>query len=243
MSIANNRTSGSYFDHLHRPLLSLVKHPPRRVLEIGCGTGATLSYFKNLGASFVVGVELVPEVAEIASKRQEIDLVLTGSVESLDLEFDSGFDLIVVSHVLEHLIDPWKALRRLRELLLPGGQLIGTLPNVRNVRVVLPLILTGKWKYEDFGIMDWTHLRFFSRSSLIDLLQSTGFNVDTIFPEFYSKARVANMITLGLFRNIWAFAYSFSSTATTDPQHQDSRGIAEKERTRVTFSEVSTLSK
>lgn len=224
MTIINGRvTDSGYYSQLPLPLLSLAHLPCSRVLEIGCGTGEALAYMKNHGASYVVGIELVPEIAEIAANRPEVDKLLIGSVENLRLEFDCGFDLIIASHVLEHLVDPWAVLRTLRTLLLPTGQLIGALPNVRHARTILPLLFAGRWRYEERGILDWTHLRFFTRSAILELLQSTGFTVQTIVPEFQSKARLANAATLGVFRNFLGFAYNFAAVPFDDGLSQASQ--------------------
>src|SRR5689334_13671604 len=172
MSLINTRMvdKPGYFSQLQLRLLSLARLPRPRVMEVGCGKGETLAHLKRLGASYVVGIELVPEIAEATSHRPEIDQVISGNVETLELQFAESFDLIIASHVLEHLVDPWSTLRRLRALLAPEGQLIGAIPNVRHARTALPLVLAGKWQYQDSGVLDWTHLRFFTRHTIIELL-------------------------------------------------------------------------
>jgi 2-polyprenyl-3-methyl-5-hydroxy-6-metoxy-1,4-benzoquinol methylase len=213
MTLINNRVDAGYYGNLQSQVLSLVKFPCFRALEIGCGNGQGLVYLKNRGVSYVAGVELVPEVARLAADRPEVDKIFTGNVEAVisDLESEPKFDLIMASHVLEHLIDPWSTLRSLKALLAPTGQLVGAIPNVRHVRTVLPLLLTGRWQYQDYGILDWTHLRFFTRSAIVDLLQSTGFKVDKLVAEFQRNGRAANMITFGAFRDLLALAYNFSA--------------------------------
>lgn len=214
MSIVNSRIADKpgYYGQLQLGLLSLARLPRTRVMEIGCGKGETLAYLKQQGTSYVVGVELVPEIAEATARRPEVDKVLSGNVETLDLQFPDMFDLIIASHVLEHLVDPWNTLRRLRTLLAPGGQLIGAIPNVRHARTALPLLFTGKWEYRDSGVLDWTHLRFFTRNTIVDLLETAGFRVEMLDPQFQIRARFANTATLGLFQNILADAYVFSAT-------------------------------
>jgi len=207
-------SSAIYFHELRMPLVALAKSNPEHVLEIGCAAGQTLSYFKQRGAKYVAGVEISPEIAEIARTHREVDKVIVGNIETLSLDFsEQFFDLIVAGHVIEHLVDPWATLRKLYFLLKPQGQLIGALPNVRNQSVVLPLLLNGKWQYHDSGIMDWTHLRFFSSSTIAELLVSTGFRVDAIVPEFAGpRSTRANNLTLGIFKHFLAYAYNFSAT-------------------------------
>lgn len=202
-----------YFRHLRMQLLGLANQRPKRVLEVGCGTGASLSYFKSQGAEFVAGVELVPEVAEEARARPEVDAVHIGSIEDLDLPYEVGFfNLIVAGHVLEHLINPWSVVRHLRELTAPGGQLIGSIPNVRYFRVAGGLLVSGRWRYEDEGVMDWTHMRFFTHASLLDLLDSAGYIYQRSTPEFAGRrAETIDRVTFGAFQGLLAFAYNFSA--------------------------------
>lgn len=194
-------------------LLSLVKGTPKRVLEIGCGHGQALLFLKKeRAAEFVVGVELVPDVASVARQQPDLDEVLTGDVEQIQLDFSRGyFDLIIASHVLEHVKDPWSLTRRLCALLNPNGQFIGSLPNVRNARVSVPLIVWGKFQYTQDGILDWTHTKFFTESTIYDLLQSSGLVVERMEPEFSPRPAVLNKLTLGVFRHLLCFTYNFSA--------------------------------
>jgi O-antigen biosynthesis protein len=194
-------------------LLGLIEGTPKRVLEIGCGHGQALLFAKHQrSAEFVVGVELVPEVAAVAKQNPEIDAVLVGDIESLQLDFPDGyFDLIIASHVLEHVKDPWSVAHRLGRLLSPEGQFVGSLPNIRNFGVSLPLLLLGRFRYTQEGILDWTHTKFFTKSTIDELLQSSGFEVQTIAPEFSKRAGFCNKVTVGLFKHLLCFTYNFSA--------------------------------
>lgn len=194
-------------------LLGMVGGMPKRVLEIGCGRGQALSFLKrDKRAEFVAGIELVPEVAAAARRNPDVDLVVTGDVEQIELEFPvAEFDLIIASHVLEHVKDPWSLARRLKALLNPQGQLIGSLPNFRNVRVSLPLLLFGNLRYRDEGILDWTHTKFFTKQTICQLLESSGLVVESIEPEFSARTSGLNSLTLGAFRNLLCFTYNFSA--------------------------------
>lgn len=206
-------------------LLSLAKGSPRRILEVGCGHGQSLAYFKQKrGATFTVGIEYVPEVATVARLDPNVDEVITGDIESLSLRYPPGeFDLIIAGHVLEHVKDPWAVVCKLRALLKPGGQFIGSLPNVRNFKVSLPLLMYGKWKYEKEGILDWTHTKFFTRMTIEDLLQSSGFRIERIVPEFAPKSALVNRYTLGVFRDLLGWTYNFSAFSRVDSKAQDAR--------------------
>jgi SAM-dependent methyltransferase len=206
--------NNQYYHELRMPLISLARGKPRRVLELGCAAGQTLAYFKQRGATYVAGIEISPEVAEIARQRPGVDQVLVGNIEQLELEYPAeSFDLIIAGHVLEHLVDPWAVLKRLHNLLTPGGQLIGALPNIRYHSVILPLLFRGKWQYQQTGIMDWTHLRFFAHGTIDELLRSSGFRVDAIVPESGGpRAGLINTLTLGVFQHLLSYAYNFSAT-------------------------------
>jgi SAM-dependent methyltransferase len=194
-------------------ILDLVEGTPKRVLEIGCGHGRALLFLKReRSADFVAGVELVPEVAAIARQNIALDMVVTGDIEQIQLDFPAEyFDLVIASHVLEHVKDPWTVARKLAMLLRPHGQFIGSLPNVRNARVSLPLVLFGKLQYTRDGILDWTHTKFFTESTIRDLLNSSGFVVNKIEPEFLMRAGLVNKATFGIFKHLLCFTYNFSA--------------------------------
>ena len=209
----------SYYGHLRMPLLGLIERAPKRVLEIGCGHGQALSFLKReRSAEFVVGVELVPAVADIARQNPDVDVVMTGDIEEIQLDFPAeSFDLIIASHVLEHVKDPWSVTRRLEMLLARPGQFIGSLPNIRNAKVSLPLVLFGKLQYQAEGILDWTHTKFFTKNTIGDLLDLSGFIVEKIEPEFSARAGAINTMTLGLFKHLLCFTYNFSARPANKP--------------------------
>lgn len=206
---------GLYYQELRKPLLSLVRGAPKRVLEIGCASGQTLHYLRQQGAEYVVGMECFPDAAA-AARARGVDEVIVADIEHLDWSFaPASFDLVIASHVLEHLTDPWAVLRKINRVLSPNGQLLGALPNVRHHSVMVPLLLRGRWEYQASGIMDWTHLRFFTVSTILGLLNSTGFRIDRIEPEFGRKCGIANRMTAGLFQGLLSFAYNFSAAPSS----------------------------
>jgi 2-polyprenyl-3-methyl-5-hydroxy-6-metoxy-1,4-benzoquinol methylase len=166
-----------YFNFERRDVAPLLPAHAGRVLEVGCGAGATLRWLRASGqAGHTTGIELAADAAAVA--RTRVDELLEGPLaQHLPALPKAGYDLVLCLDVLEHLVDPWEAVRGLRTLLRPGGTLIVSLPNVRNHRVVLPLLLGGRWQYRDAGIMDRTHLRFFSRQSARELLAQAGLHI------------------------------------------------------------------
>ncbi|MBE9609551.1 class I SAM-dependent methyltransferase [Chitinilyticum piscinae] len=165
-----------YYGFVRQEIIPLLPEHAPRALEVGCGNGATLAWLKASGlCREAVGVEYSQSASQIA--REHLDLVIEGNAEHIDFGSLGQFDLILCLDVLEHLQDPWLMLRRLRERLSERGVLIVSLPNVRHHSVLLPLLLGGRWHYTDAGILDRTHLRFFTRDTARDLLETSGFAI------------------------------------------------------------------
>jgi 2-polyprenyl-3-methyl-5-hydroxy-6-metoxy-1,4-benzoquinol methylase len=145
----------------------------RRVLDVGCATGAVAQVLRDRGCA-VTGIELDAQAAEQA--RPHLERLVVGSVDELDLEAELGratFDAIILGDVLEHLADPVSVLQRLTGLLAPEGEVVASIPNVAHGAVRLAL-LTGRFEYTDVGLLDRTHLRFFTRRSLEHLFEDAG---------------------------------------------------------------------
>ncbi len=168
------------------PLLPAHSDRRLRILEVGCAQGHTLEWLKKSGrCEWAAGVE---PFAQVTVPAGVIDKFFRSNIESElpDLE-PASLDLILCLDVLEHLINPWKTLERLDTLLKPGGSFIISVPNIRHYHVLIDLAFRGRFEYSTEGILDRTHLRFFTRSSAIDLAECSG-------------ARVQAVVTPGLHR-------------------------------------------
>ncbi|MCB9369045.1 MAG: glycosyltransferase [Calditrichaeota bacterium] len=167
-----------YYANARRNLAERVPKDAREVLDVGCGNGATGKLIQQLTGARVTGIEIHPEVAKVA--RQVLADVHVLDVEADELPFSQKqFDCILCGDVLEHLIDPWKALQKLVSHLKPTGCLIVSLPNVRNLGVIGQL-LEGSWNYQEYGILDSTHLRFFAKSDMEKLFASAGLRAELV---------------------------------------------------------------
>jgi 2-polyprenyl-3-methyl-5-hydroxy-6-metoxy-1,4-benzoquinol methylase len=167
-----------YFECARPELLALVPLAARRILDVGCGAGRLGEALKARQAAEVVGIEHSKTAGQ--SARSRLDQVLLGDVERMELPFAPGsFDAIVCGDVLEHLREPGRLLRRLRDWLHPAGLLIASIPNVRH-HSVLRMLLAGDWTYEPAGLLDRTHLRFFTRQAIGHLLERSGLTLTSL---------------------------------------------------------------
>jgi O-antigen biosynthesis protein len=174
---------GHYVEHLNEGLLRLIEGEPRRVLDLGCATGAFGAAIKERHPhAFVVGVEANRAAAARAATR--LDEVVVARLEDLDFErappAGGGFSHLVAADILEHLVDPWRFLIGLKACLAPGAALLASIPNVRNLGLVSRLLQDGRWEYRERGLLDVTHLRFFAYDDMREMLQQTGFAIEAM---------------------------------------------------------------
>lgn len=161
--------NANYYMFSRPEVLNLIPNHSKRVLELGCGMGAMAIDLKEKYNCEVIGIEIDSSVAEFA--KHNLDTVYSADVEDFDLSKLGTFDCIVCADVLEHLRDPWKIVKELTALLNDGGQLVISLPNIANIEIIKEL-MQADFSYRDAGLLDRTHLRFFTRKTL-----------HTLFPE------------------------------------------------------------
>lgn len=173
----------SYHDNPRPEIVERIGVEPTCLLEIGCGSGATGRLVKDRYPNCrVIGVESNAQAAEVA--RQRIDQVHASTFEALDVDaadFPKGrIDAVLLLDVLEHMYDPWRALLKLKAVLAPGARVIASIPNVRNL-VLLDQLARGSWTYEANGLLDITHIRFFTLREMTRMFSETGYRVLTTF--------------------------------------------------------------
>lgn len=175
---ASSADDGDYFGHARPEVAALVPTSARRIVDVGCGAGA-------LGASLrrrpsrpeVRGIEMVTTQAEAAARV--LDDAWNGSADD---GLPSGWptpDCLVFADVLEHLVDPWTTLRRWVDALAPGGAVVVSLPNVVHRSIATDLVVRSRFAYTDAGLLDRTHLRFFTPDSARAMLAGAGLTVQT----------------------------------------------------------------
>lgn len=164
----------AYYQNVRSEVTCFLPDVYSRVLEVGCGEGNFRSNLKETCEYW--GIEPSERAAEIATSR--LDNVLVGKFEDLAFELpDRYFDLIICNDVIEHIPDHDQLLELLRQKLHDGGVVVGSVPNVRYWKCLFSLIFKKDWLYTDQGVLDRTHLRFFTEKSLKRTLEQHRFSI------------------------------------------------------------------
>ncbi len=205
-----------YWSESRPHVADLVPSSAERVLDVGCNDGTFgAGLLARRPGREVWGIEPHDLDAQTAAGR------LTGVAQGFypeALERVPGtFDCVSFNHVLEHMVDPWEALRVTKQRLAPGGVIVGELPNVRHLPFLVDLAVRGRFDYVDSGLLDRTHLRFFTRSSAHELFDSTGYVVDTFFPVVaMGNARfpMSSRVVARVIGDLSYMAFAFRARAT-----------------------------
>jgi len=170
----------NYYNFIRTDILNLIPGGGHFILDIGCAGGILGKTLKETNkASLVWGIE-VNEVAAQEAKKN-IDRVYVLDVEKDNLVFDESvrFDYIIFADILEHLKDPWNVLRKFRACLGEHGRIICSIPNIRYYKIIRDVVL-DKWQYQQSGILDIDHLRFFTLATIKDLFGIAGYKIEKI---------------------------------------------------------------
>lgn len=204
----------SYFGNARKDISPLLPTHMGDVLEIGCGSGATLAWLKSTNRCHsTTGIELFESAA--AQAARQVDTVLCGPAEIMLHELPSAqqFDVVLCLDVLEHMVDPWAFLVHLVQRVKLGGLVISSLPNVRFIGVLGPLLVQGQWRYREDGVLDRTHLRFFTRKSALELMSTGGLEFVACrgnAPPVRTLVGRFDSMSLGLFKEFSAFQWLIS---------------------------------
>ncbi|AWH84447.1 hypothetical protein HYN59_04640 [Flavobacterium album] len=207
--------AASYYANIRHDLVRLAdrKKNSLKVLEIGAAYGETLYFLKQQGiASEVVGIDIFEDTKNTQNYKP-LDRFIFGNIEELDFpEYNGYFDLILLPDVLEHLIEPKKVLAKVNSFLAPGGEVLVSMPNIRHYSAFSKIYLKGDFGYEESGLFDYTHMRFYCRKNMVTLLDKSGFQV--VYQESSIKnykgrsvAKMINIITLGIFEEFFSVQY------------------------------------
>jgi len=178
MELDYETKSVDYFTVARQEMLPFLPAACRRLLDVGCAAGAFGETVKRTQEVEVWGVEAVRSVAAKAAAK--LDHVIVGSFGPQSNLPKEVFDCIVFNDVLEHMVAPEQALRYAKTLLSPTGSIVASIPNIRYLPILWRLAVHGGWEYQDCGVLDRTHVRFFTRSSIVAMFRSEGYAVSRI---------------------------------------------------------------
>ncbi len=204
----------TYFQNIRHDIISVIpEKSSNKILEIGAGGGDTLIELKRRKiASEVTGIELM-QLKDSNQKNSNIDHFIFGDIETMEFNLQKNhFDIIIIGDVLEHLIDPWNTLKKIYPFLKDGGLLITSIPNIREILTLYSIVIKGDFKYQESGILDKTHLRFFCKKNMISLLKNCSLEPIEIYSgldisKVSYKMKLANKLTLGLLKEFFTAQY------------------------------------
>ncbi|AZT91539.1 class I SAM-dependent methyltransferase [Caldicellulosiruptor changbaiensis] len=183
MNITNmyHTKEDKYFKGVRYDVINIIPEGESRILEVGCGSGATLLRLKEIGkANFIMGIDIIE-----FEEQKKLDKFIMGDIETIDVSnYQDYFDVIICADVLEHLKDPWETTKKLANCLKPNGILVASIPNIREISTIYKIVIKGDFKYEDSGILDKTHLRFFCKKNVLQLFKNADLEVEQIKPSF-----------------------------------------------------------
>lgn len=193
----------------------LVPEHAHRSLDIGCGTGEFSRQLKlNSNINETWGIEIVADAAHKAAHH--LDKIICGDVEySLEDVPDHHFDCIFFNDVLEHLPDPEGILKAVKQKLSANGIIIASIPNIRHYKTLYRLIFQADWQYEDSGVLDRTHIKFFTKKTMVKLFENSGYAVNSITGlngTRKGKIRILGPLSFGLFDDIKYLQYGIIAT-------------------------------
>jgi 2-polyprenyl-3-methyl-5-hydroxy-6-metoxy-1,4-benzoquinol methylase len=185
----------AYYANERRDIVDALPRPVGAVLDVGCGAGGLERGLREAGATRITGVEVVASAA--AAARERYDEVIEAPIEQALAQLEGPFDTVLCLDVLEHLVDPESVVRELRRVTRPGSRLQVSLPNARHVGLVYDLMVRGTFGYTEWGHRDSTHLRWFTKRDIVELLERCGWKVKRVSHPELHKARTLDRLTRG----------------------------------------------
>lgn len=173
----------------HNPdLLKLIPINSSRLIEVGCSSGALAREFKALSpCCHYVGIDIDPHYAELSKRYCDESFAL--DIEAADSTFwvnAADRDCWVFGDTIEHFKDPWSVLEKIRNVIPVGGRVVACIPNAQHWSLQVRLS-AGDFRYQDSGLLDKTHLRWFTRQTIIEMFESTGFEIEAGFPRIFDE--------------------------------------------------------
>ncbi|MEO0689283.1 MAG: methyltransferase domain-containing protein [Pseudomonadota bacterium] len=211
MKASYEEKSRDYFGAVKMEVVkALLEDDVGALLDVGGGDGGTSRYLLEHGRAKSALI-LDPHHASEDQPPLAFSRVSADDQDALK-SLPQTFDTVFFLDVLEHLLDPWETLKSVRHALRDGGRLVVCMPNARFIALTVPLVVKGRFDYKPAGIMDRTHLRWFTRATTIELVEGAGFRVDKVTSVLEPRVRLANSLTLGLFRPFLDYQYVVQAT-------------------------------
>lgn len=165
-----------YYEASRPEMLKYIPAGVQTCLEFGCGQGGFSAILKERFGAECWAVEINTVVAQEAAKKLN-RVINADAAECLEELPDGYFDCIILLDVLEHLVDPYSLLLGIKSKLTKEGLIVASIPNIRYYRTLVKLVIHGDWDYKEKGILDRTHLRFFTRRSIIKMFEEHGYEI------------------------------------------------------------------
>jgi 2-polyprenyl-3-methyl-5-hydroxy-6-metoxy-1,4-benzoquinol methylase len=192
-----------YYSEERREMLEFIPAGIKKLLDVGCGEGKFSGMIKQERGIEAWGIEPDKNAAKKAGRV--LDRVINSGFSGAAGRLPAGyFDCVVFNDILEHLQDPYSAVREIKSRIADNGVVVCSLPNVLHISVLRRLLWNKDWKYEDFGVLDITHLRFFTKKSMVRMFTEQGYEVISIKginPTRSIRFMIFNILTLGFFRD------------------------------------------
>ena len=199
-----------YFSSVRHDLISFIDKNSKglTILEIGAGSGATLLELKQSGfANKIYGYDIV----DLCKNKNEFEQFVVGNIEQEHFPFNEKFDIIILADVLEHLIEPEVVLKKISPYLKDNGSIYISLPNIRYFKAVYQIFFKGNFKYEEEGVLDKTHLRFFCKMNMKQLITKTEVlnvvKIESNLLHTKSKKGLLNKLTFRIFEEFLSQQY------------------------------------
>lgn len=172
----------------NQDLLAMIPKDAQRIVEVGCSSGALAREYKKINPNcHYAGVECIPEYAKLAERY--CDRVLELDIEGANEDFlgnELSCDCWIFGDALEHLRDPWLLLAKIRKVIPENGNIIACIPNAQHWSVQARLC-SGNFRYEDAGLLDRSHLRWFTRLTIIEMFENAGFKIIGGVPRIFNE--------------------------------------------------------
>lgn len=196
----SNKPTG-YYESNREDMLKYIPQGTKTSLEFGCGFGGFSALVKERFDAEAWAVEIDEKSAKAASEK--LDKVINSDArEAIDKLPDNYFDCVILFDILEHLVDPYLLLISVKKKLTENGVVVTSIPNIRFYRNLIRFVIYGEWEYQNDGLMDKTHLRFFTRKSILKMFSNLGFEILTIegiHPTHSRNLKIINFLTRNAF--------------------------------------------